>query len=309
MLDTETPLPQPQTPLQPTQPVFPPLLDMCPGLSPAARLSLTPSRGLIASSLLWKQNLSGDLTADRMRLQPEARVSVPILWSKVTVKAVDTTLLPNNRLSRAVGSESLSPGPGGASCHNFVQGVGLSFGKLWSGEPVANPSPRPISSRGERHRSRRHEKCSAQVVKVHAISSWRPYQRALAVAFDLKEESGPSDGNDGTWFCICGAKSRQGSSFPPTTRFQPSELRRRILRTSPREARLGPLSQAEGTPVPWVPSFILPQELHRFGWSLRHAEPQFPHEQNGSHFACESGSAVTAPAESPACGRRATRAR
>lgn len=64
MLDMETLLPQPQTPRQPTQPVFPPLLDMCPGLSPAARLSLTPSRGLIASSLLWKQNLSGDLTPE-----------------------------------------------------------------------------------------------------------------------------------------------------------------------------------------------------------------------------------------------------
>lgn len=59
-------------------------------------------------------------------------MSVTTLWSKVTVEAVDTTPLPNNCQSPAMGLESLSQGPGGASCHNFAQGVGLSFGNLWS---------------------------------------------------------------------------------------------------------------------------------------------------------------------------------
>lgn len=41
-----------------------------------------------------------------------------------------------------MGPESLSQGPGGASCHNFAQGVGLSFGSLWSCESTRKPFPR-----------------------------------------------------------------------------------------------------------------------------------------------------------------------
>lgn len=68
-------------------------------------------------------------------------MSVMTLWSKVTVEAVDTTPLPNNFQSWARGLESLSQGPGGASCHYFTQGVGLSYGNLWSCEQSCKPSP------------------------------------------------------------------------------------------------------------------------------------------------------------------------
>lgn len=87
----------------------------------------------MASSSLLKQSQPGPNTRESVE-RPEACVSVITLWSKVTVEAVDTTPLPNNCQCPAVGLERLSQGPGGASCHNFVQGVGLSFGKLWSCE-------------------------------------------------------------------------------------------------------------------------------------------------------------------------------
>lgn len=126
-------------------------------------------------SVAWSSprgNLSQALTPDRALLRPQAPcVSVTTLWSKVAVAAVDTTPLPNNCQSPARGLESLSQGPGGASCHNFAQGVGLSFGKLWSCERVPNPAPRPISSRDECRRSQGDEKRPAQAVKVYIISS------------------------------------------------------------------------------------------------------------------------------------------
>lgn len=59
VLNSDVPLPQPQTRLQPIHLASPQLFDMYPRLSPATRLSLTPSRGLTACSSLWKQSQPG----------------------------------------------------------------------------------------------------------------------------------------------------------------------------------------------------------------------------------------------------------
>lgn len=105
-------------------------------------------------------------------------MSVTALWSKVTLEAVDTTPLPNNCQSLALFLESLSHRPGGASCHNFAQGMGLSFGGGFGVENrPANPSLRPISSRDEC--GEEDEKGPAQVVKVSIISFSSLHQKAI----------------------------------------------------------------------------------------------------------------------------------
>lgn len=105
-------------------------------------------------------------------------MSVTALWSKVILEAVDTTPLPNNCQSLALFLESLSHGPGGASCHNFAQGMGLSFGGSFGVENrPANPSLRPISSRDEC--AEEDEKGPAQVVKVSIISFLSLHQKAI----------------------------------------------------------------------------------------------------------------------------------
>lgn len=193
-LNSDAPLPQPQTQLQPPQHVSPHLFDMYPRLSPATRLSLTPSRGLTAWSSLWKQSQPG----------PHTRGTTLYGCYKPLVQShsgsLDTTPLPNNCQSRAVGLERLSQGPGGASCHNFAQGVGLSCRKLWSCERGPNPSPRPISSRDEWRRSQGDEKCPA-LLSLSAPGDC--IKKIFVVAFDLKEESGPFGGCYVTFICVC----------------------------------------------------------------------------------------------------------
>lgn len=105
-------------------------------------------------------------------------MSVTTLWSKVTLEAVDTTPLPNNCQLLVLFLESLSCRPGGASCHNFAEGMGLSVGGSFGVENrPASPSLRPISSRDECGEA--DEKGPAQVVKVSIISFLSLHQKAI----------------------------------------------------------------------------------------------------------------------------------
>lgn len=102
-------------------------------------------------------------------------MSVTALWSKVTLETVDTTPLPNNCQPLVLFLESLSRQPGGASCHNFAEGMGLSFGGSFGVEN--SPSLRPISSPDECGEA--DEKGPAQVVKVSIISFLSLHQKAI----------------------------------------------------------------------------------------------------------------------------------
>lgn len=131
-------------------------------------------------------------------------MSVITLWSKVTVEGVDTTPLPNNCQSLATGSECLSQGPGGASCHNFVQGVGLSFGETLEFVSDSQTLPRgPFHPALSVVAHREMKSALPGLLRLILSAPGDCIKKTLMLAFDLKEESGPCDGNDGTFFCIC----------------------------------------------------------------------------------------------------------
>lgn len=103
-----------------------------------------------------------------------------------------------------MGLESLSQGPGGASCHNFAQGVGLSFGSLWSCELTCKPFPRGPFHPEMRVVTHREMRSALPRLLRFALSAPQAcIKKIFLVAFDPKGESGPSNGNSGTFLCVC----------------------------------------------------------------------------------------------------------
>lgn len=175
-------------------------------------------------------------------------MSVTALWSKVTLKAVDATPLPNNCQSLALFLESLSHWPGGASCHNFAQGMGLSFGGGFGVENrPASPSPRPTSSQDECGEEA--EKGPAQVVKVSIISFLSLHQKAIGERhLTLLKDPGPLIAICYCYFskfiCICKLPKVAASHQWPA--FSHKSWREEIL---PGIKAFGHISQAKGMPL------------------------------------------------------------
>lgn len=130
-------------------------------------------------------------------------MSVRTLWSKVTVETVDTTPLPNNCQSLAMDLECLSQGPVGLpaiTLYKVWAYLSGNFGVVSESQTLpCGPFHPEVSVVAHREM-----KSALPGLLRLPLSAPRDYlKKTFVVAFDLKEESGPCDGNYGTFFCIC----------------------------------------------------------------------------------------------------------